>query len=277
MTSVPLRYQQEAYDHHYPQMAKAIEQQLSHPLLCSLYDRLARRILDGSLEGRERGTEGGPLRLLEAGCGEGLVGAAMHRVAAERGLPISYSGTDLSEAGLKLARRILPDANLVCGDATAVVGELPPGSQDIIWAKNLLHHLDDPARFLRHALRAVGTEGRVVIVEPRMWCPVHWVNLMWFRQERYLYSGYRRNLAAFRAADARVLDATPFSWLPYELAFATRFHLLRRLLSTDTPSVIERVSRVDEKLTTALPNLALYMVSVLAPSGSRPLAGASGS
>jgi SAM-dependent methyltransferase len=254
-----LDYQRAAYDDHYPKMAAAVREQLAHPLLCSFYDRLAGLILD-ALPTRT----GAPHRVLEAGCGEGLVASAVQRVARSRGLDVAYTGTDLSAAGIELARSVV-DGAFLPGDATEVVGWLEPGSQDIIWAKNLLHHLEDPAEFLRRALRAVGPDGRVVIVEPRMWCPVHWVNLMWFRQERFLFRGYRRNAAAFAAVGATIVDTTEFGWLPYELALATRFRTPRRLLGMGPGAALDRVTSVDERLTGRLPDLALYMVTVLSP------------
>lgn len=260
-----VEYQRETYDRHYPQMAAAVAQRLSHPLLSSFHDRLARRILDLGLDldaAAPRSPR--PVKLFEAGCGEGLLGAAVQRVAVERGLPFEYTGTDLSVAGVDLARGVLA-GDLVVGDAVRVVSELPPGSQDIVWAKNLLHHLDDPASFLRSALRAVGPEGRVVIVEPRLWCPMNWVWLAWFRKERYAFLGYRRTLAAFRASGATLGKVEPFGWLPYELAFGTRFDLPRRILSSDDPGFLAAVSRLDNRLTATLPNLAFYAVSALSP------------
>jgi SAM-dependent methyltransferase len=248
-------YQRAAYDDHYPKMAAAVREQLAHPLLCSFYDRLGGLILDGLAAGGHRS--------LEAGCGEGLLASAVQRVARARGLDIAYTGTDLSAAGIELARSVV-DGAFVEGDAVDVVAALAAGSQDLIWAKNLLHHLEDPARFLREAMRVVGPDGRVVIVEPRMWCPVHWVNLMWFRQERFLFRGYRRNAAAFAAAGARILSTTEFGWLPYELALATRFRTPRRLLSVGPGPALDRITAVDDRLTARLPDLALYMVTVVA-------------
>jgi SAM-dependent methyltransferase len=250
-----LGYQRAAYDDHYPKMAAAVREQLAHPLLCSFYDRLAGLILDG--------LPAGGRRLLEAGCGEGLVASAVQRVARARKIDVAYTGTDLSAAGIDLARTVV-EGTFVEGDAVDVVAGLSAGSQDLIWAKNLLHHLEDPATFLREAMRVVGPDGRVVIVEPRMWCPVHWVNLMWFRQERFLFRGYRRTTAAFTAAGARTITTTEFGWLPYELALATRFRTPRRLLSMDAGPTLDRITRLDDRLTGKLPDLALYMVTVVA-------------
>ena len=250
-----LGYQRAAYDDHYPKMAAAVREQLAHPLLCSFYDRLAALILDA--------LPAGGRRLVEAGCGEGLVASAVQRVARSRDVAVDYTGTDLSAAGIELARSVVEGA-FVEGDAVAIVAAMGAGSQDLIWAKNLLHHLEDPATFLREAMRVVGPDGRVVVVEPRMWCPVHWVNLMWFRQERFLFRGYRRTAAALTAAGARILSTTEFGWLPYELALATRFRTPRRLLSMGPGPALDRITTLDDRLTARLPDLALYMVTVVA-------------
>lgn len=251
--------QRAVYDDHYPKMAAAVREQLAHPLMRSFYDRLAALLLDALPavpDGRRH-------RLFEAGCGEGLVASAVLRVAAARGLDVAYSGTDLSEAGIELARGAV-EGEFLLGDALEVVSGMESGTQDLLWAKNLLHHLPDPAEFLRQAMRVVGPDGRVVVVEPRMWCPVHWIHLAFFRRERYLWSGYRRNAAAFADAGSRILRTTAFGWLPYEIFLATRFSAPRRLLSMPPGPRLDRISALDDRLTSRVPDLALYMVTVVA-------------
>jgi SAM-dependent methyltransferase len=257
-----ISYQRAAYDDHYPKMAAAVRDQLAHPLLSSFYDRLAGLILDAVPDGRPS-DRSAPVRALEAGCGEGLVASAVQRVARRRGVDLAYTGTDLSAAGIDLARTVV-DGDFVHGDAVEVIDGLAPSSFDLVWAKNLLHHLEDPAELLRRALRVVGPAGRVVVVEPRMWCPVHWVNLMWFRQERFQFRGYRRTAAAFAAAGCRIVATHEFGWLPYELVLATRLAAPRRLLSMGPGPALARISALDDRLTARLPDLALYMVTVLA-------------
>lgn len=250
--------QRAVYDDHYPQMAAAVRDQLRHPLLSSFYDRLAGLILDALPAG---GSEG-PRRLLEAGCGEGLLASAFRRVSGLRGIDLAYTGTDLSTAGIELARSGV-DETFVAGDAVEILAGMEAGSQDLVAAKNLIHHIENPVEFLREAKRVVGPDGRVAIVEPRMWCPMHWINLMWFRQERLAFRGYRRTACAFATAQCEIVRTTEFAWLPYELALATRFNAPRRLLSVGPGPGIDRFTALDERLTSRLPNLALYMVTVV--------------
>ncbi|MFN2504348.1 MAG: class I SAM-dependent methyltransferase [Acidimicrobiales bacterium] len=259
-----LDYQRSFYDEHYPRHAAAVREQLAHPLFRSWNDRLARRVLELGA-GRRRSEE--PLRVYEAGCGEGLIGSALTRVAAERGLPVAYTGSDLSEAALEVAEGAV-DGNFLVGDATAVTAELPVGSQDLVVAKNLLHHIDDPADFLAAAARAVGPGGRVVIVEARLACvPFFLATLIFaYERERYFFKGRRRNLRAISAAGLRIDHEERFSALPYEYALAIRADVFRRLLSTESPATIDRFSRLDDRLAVLLPWLAHYDIWLTSPS-----------
>ena len=254
------RFQQEYYDRHYPERLAAVREQLVHPLFCSFYDRLAERVLDAGLEDRHDLTR--PVRIFEVGCGEGFLGSAVLRVAAQRGLQVEYSGADLSSAALELARPTLGD-DLVVGDAEEVAAALPTGSRDLFIVKNLLHHLEDPASLLREAARVVGGDGRVVVIEARLGGPQFWVfTLTAPRRERYFFLGARRNRAALEAAGFSLVHRQRFSWLPYELLFHIRPGWFRRLLSTGDPAVIERISRLDDRLSATLPWLTSYVVWV---------------
>jgi SAM-dependent methyltransferase len=254
-------YQRTYYDRHYETRAAVTREQLAHPLFRSFHDRMATRILD-QVEGPFEADR--PLRVFEAGCGEGFLGSAILRVAAERGWPVAYSGTDLSEAALDLARPALGD-DLAVGDATEVTASLPSTSRDLFIVKNLLHHLEDPAALLREASRVVGPQGRIAIVEARLGGPQFWVFILTApRRERYFFKGARRNLEAVRSAGLKLVHRERFSWLPYELAFHIRFRLFRRLLGTDAPGTIGRISRLDDRLADAVPWLANYVVWIAA-------------
>ncbi len=254
------RFQQEYYERHYPERVAAVRDQLVHPVFRSFYDRLAQRVLDAGLEGGRTTTA--PVRIFEVGCGEGFLGSAVLRVADARGLPVEYSGADLSAAALELARPALGD-NLVVGDAEEVVAGLPADSCDLFVVKNLLHHLEDPAALLREAARVIGSEGRVVVIEGRLGGPQFWVLTFTApRRERFFFHGARRNRAALARAGFSIVHEQRFSWLPYELLFQIRPGLFRRLLATDDPATIRRISDVDDRLAAAVPSLSSYVIWV---------------
>lgn len=259
MTEDHLDYQRTFYDQHFAKRDAAVRDQLAHPLFRSFNDRVAARVFDVGLPAtRPEGT----VRVFEPGCGDGLLGSALSRTAQARGLELAYTGSDLSQAALELAATVV-SGDFRVGDGTEVLDGLPRHSQDIVVAKNLLHHLDDPAGFLRAAGRALVPGGRVIAFEPRLGCPQFLLfNLLAARRERHYFKGQRRNRDAFARAGFASATCARFSWLPYELAFVIRPPVFRRLFSTDNRATIRRVSDLDDRLTTALPWLACYAVWV---------------
>jgi 2-polyprenyl-3-methyl-5-hydroxy-6-metoxy-1,4-benzoquinol methylase len=255
-----IAFQREFYDQHFAKRSAAVKEQLAHPLLRSFNDRVATHIYD---------VGGGPrshTRVLEVGCGDGLLAASLRNVAEDRGFELAYTGLDLSEASMDLAR---PHVNgeLLAGDATELLSAMAGGSHDIVVAKNLLHHLDDPAGFLRQAGRVVGPTGRVVVFEPNLACPSFLLfNVLAPRRERHYFRGRQRNIRAFADAGLRVERMEQFGWLPYEFAFVIRYPIFRRLFSTDRRATIEKAARADERLTRLLPSVASYCVWSAAPS-----------
>ncbi len=270
MSNAHREYQRNFYDQHFAKREAAVRDQLAHPLFRSFNDRVAQRVFDLGLERPESRVGGRPVTVFEPGCGEGLVASALERMARARGTELAYTGSDLSGAAMELARSAV-DGTFLVGDATEVAATLPAGSQDVVVAKNLLHHLDDPVGFLRQAARVLVPGGRVVAFEPRLGCPQFLLfNLLAARRERHYFEGQRRNRTSFAAAGFRVLDCPRFSWLPYELAFVIRPDWIRRLCSTDDPRTIRRVSDVDDRLAATLGWFSCYAVWVATPLDGEP-------
>ncbi len=253
-------YQRAYYDRHYARRAAAVREQHVHPLFRSFNERSAALVLGAA------GNSVGPLSVFEIGCGEGLLGSAVERLAAEQGRSVTYTGSDLSASALDIAREVVT-GRLLVGDASQVAAQLPPASQDVVVAKNLLHHLDDPAGLLATVMPMLAPGGRVVAFEPRLGCPQFLLfNLLAARRERHYFEGQRRNRAAFTTAGYRVVSCDRFSWLPYELAFVIRPGVFRRLFSTSDPATIAKVSSTDDALAKRLAALACYAVWVGEPA-----------
>jgi len=291
VTNAHREYQQNYYDRTYPRRAAVVGEQLAHPLFRTFNDRLAGRVLDGvgpmpapssastaghAVSGNGSSSNGSssngsgprPLRIFEPACGEGFLGAALLRVAKERGLDLRYSGADLSEAAVELARPTLGD-DLVVGDAAEVTGGLAPGSVDVVIVKNLLHHLEAPADVLREAARVVGPSGRIVILEGRLGCP-HFMLLAALapKREKFYFFGTRRNRAAVAKAGLELVHAERFSFLPYELFLQPRPAVMRRIFSTSDPAALARYTKLDDGLARVMPWWASYWVWVAAPTAS---------
>jgi SAM-dependent methyltransferase len=261
-------FQRAFYDRHFGKRDAAVRQQLAHPLFRSFNDRTARLAFDMGLAAAHARRPREPVRVLEVGCGEGLVADGIHRTADALGVDLAYTGLDVSASAVELARTHV-EGTLLVGDGNAVLAAMEAASHDIVIGKNLLHHLDDPAAFLREAGRVVGVGGRIVIFEPNLGCPQFLLfNALAFRRERHYFKGRRRNVEAFADAGLEIVRTEQFSWLPYELAFVIRYDWFRRLFSTDKPSTIAAVSRADERLAQWLPFLACYTVWSATPTTS---------
>jgi SAM-dependent methyltransferase len=121
-----------------------------NPVVRYLVGRFLRRVSD--LAATER-----PRRVLEVGCGEGVVLATLTaRLPGAR-----FDGLELDETALEQARARCPGARLVRGDGC----ELPFGDQsfDLVVCLEVLEHLPEPARALRE-LRRVARAGCLLSV-----------------------------------------------------------------------------------------------------------------
>jgi ubiquinone/menaquinone biosynthesis C-methylase UbiE len=121
-----------------------------NPVVRYLVGRFLRRVSEVAATER-------PRRVLEVGCGEGIVLATL----AARLPGTRFDGLELDEMALEQARVRCPGAKLVRGDAC----ELPFGDQsfDLVVCLEVLEHLPEPVRALRE-LRRVARGGCLLSV-----------------------------------------------------------------------------------------------------------------
>jgi SAM-dependent methyltransferase len=124
------------------------------------------------------------LRVLEIGCGLGTDGAQFARAGAD------YTGVDLTEASVELARRRfelfeLPGRFQVA-DAEAL--EFADESFDLVYSHGVLHHTPDAAAAVREIHRLLKPKGRAVV--------------MLYHRDSY---NYRVNIRVLRRAGAHLL------------------------------------------------------------------------
>ncbi len=124
------------------------------------------------------------LRVLEIGCGLGTDGARFARAGAV------YTGVDLTEAAVSLARRRfelegLPGEFRVA-DAEAL--EFADGSFDLVYSHGVLHHTPDARAAVREVHRVLAPTGRAVV--------------MLYHRHSY---NYRVNIRLLRRLGARLL------------------------------------------------------------------------
>lgn len=147
-------------------------------------------------------------RIVELGCGSGLLAPALLAMGAR-----SYLGYDLSPVAIEHARRRAAERQL--GDQArfevCAVEALPPLDADIVVSLGLLDWLDDAA--LETVLRAGGNAHYLHAIAERRRSPAQWIHRAYvFVAYGYRSGGYRPRY--YRVDDLRALvrqcDARPF-------------------------------------------------------------------
>ncbi|MFL6229012.1 MAG: class I SAM-dependent methyltransferase [Pyrinomonadaceae bacterium] len=126
------------------------------------------------------------LRVLEIGCGLGTDGAQFARAGAD------YTGVDLTEAAVSLARRNFELQHLPGTFRTADAENLDFADAifDLVYSHGVLHHTPDTARAIREVHRVLKPGGRAVV--------------MLYHRDSY---NYRVNISVLRRAGARLLHS----------------------------------------------------------------------
>ena len=126
------------------------------------------------------------LKVLEIGCGLGTDGAQFAKAGAD------YTGVDLTEAAVELARKRFEISNLPGKFQTADAEnlEFADGSFDLVYSHGVLHHTPDTARAVREIHRVLRPGGRAVV--------------MLYHRDSY---NYRVNISVLRRAGARLLKS----------------------------------------------------------------------
>jgi SAM-dependent methyltransferase len=126
------------------------------------------------------------LKVLEIGCGLGTDGAQFAKAGAD------YTGVDLTEAAVELARKRFEISNLPGKFQTADAENLEFANEsfDLVYSHGVLHHTPDTARAVREIHRVLRPGGRAVV--------------MLYHRDSY---NYRVNISVLRRAGARLLKS----------------------------------------------------------------------
>ena len=102
-------------------------------------------------------------RVLDLGCGEG---ATLYHL----GGPAGAVGVDLFPKKIAFAAQVLPE----CRFLAASVYELPfaRGEFDHLLVRDLIHHLQEPERFVDECARVLAPGGRIDVLEPCRYSPL---------------------------------------------------------------------------------------------------------
>ena len=150
-------------------------------------------------------------RLLDLGCGEGAT--LLHL-----GEPPGATGLDLFPDKIRFAQSRLPRCRFVAGS----VYELPfeAGTFDHLLVRDVIHHLDNPERFVDEAARVLDRGGRFDVLEPCRYNPLILAQALTVRAERgelRSTTGFLTRLlqSRFRVTSTRTLQPFPLHRLVF--------------------------------------------------------------
>lgn len=128
------------------------------------------------------------LKVLEIGCGLGTDGAQFAEAGAD------YTGIDLTEAAVELARRRFELFNLPGTFRTADAENLDFADEsfDLVYSHGVLHHTPETEKAIKEIYRVLRPEGRAVV--------------MLYHRGSY---NYRVNISVLRRAGAHLLKWGP--------------------------------------------------------------------
>lgn len=101
------------------------------------------------------------LRVLDVGCGSGVVGAGLKRAGAREVVGIEYDADAARRAALVLDR-------VLTGDVDTVPLDFAPGSFDLMLCLDVLEHLPYPEATLKRLLPFLGADGTLLVSLPNM-------------------------------------------------------------------------------------------------------------
>ncbi|MBC7225114.1 MAG: class I SAM-dependent methyltransferase [Anaerolineae bacterium] len=139
---------------------------------------------------RSRGTRTAPPRLLDVGCGAGLLLDA----ARERGWEVQ--GVELSPFAAERARK---DLGLSVFQGELAQAGFPAGHFDIVVMRELLEHVPDPLALLQEARRVLREDGVCFVQVPNDLEGIRmrlWRRVWWLIPPLHLYYFERETLAA---------------------------------------------------------------------------------
>ncbi len=162
---------------------------------------------------------GGKARVLDLGCGTGLILEEMARRTFAIGLDFSLKALNFCRSrGIE---------NLVRGDVTRL--PIKDGSVDLVLALDLLEHVEDDRTLLREVLRVLSPEGHILATVPAhqyLWSE-HDEALHHYR--RYSHAEFLKRIRECGFQPIKYSFVISFTWLPIVVfRFAQKF--LRKVI-----------------------------------------------
>jgi SAM-dependent methyltransferase len=144
-------------------------------------------------------------RVLDIGCGEG---ATLRHL----GEPEGATGIDLFEEKIAFAAKALPRCRFVVGSAYEL--PFPDGAFDHVLVRDVVHHLDEPERFVTECARVLGPGGRIDILEPSRGNPLILAHALLVPVERGELRSTMAYISGLLATRFRIVVTNRFQPIP---------------------------------------------------------------
>ncbi len=157
------------------------------------------------------------IRVLDIGCGEG---ATLRHL----GEPEGATGIDLFEEKIAFAAKALPRCRFVAGSAYEL--PFPDGAFDHLLVRDLVHHLDEPERFVTECARVLAPGGRIDVLEPSRGNPMILAHALLVPVERGELRSTTAYISSLLERRFRIMSTNRFQPLPiHRLVFHPSFPL----------------------------------------------------
>jgi SAM-dependent methyltransferase len=144
-------------------------------------------------------------RVLDIGCGEG---ATLHHL----GEPEGATGIDLFGEKIAFAQKALPRCRFVAGSAYEL--PFPDGAFDHVLVRDLVHHLDEPERFVAECARVLVPGGRIDVLEPSRGNPMILAHALLVPVERGELRSTMGYISSLLATRFRIANTNRFQPIP---------------------------------------------------------------
>ena len=196
-------------------------------------------------------------RVLDVGCGEG---ATLYHLGA----PPGAVGLDLFPEKIAFAQQQLP----ACRFVSASAYELPfdRGAFDHVLVRDLIHHLEQPERFIDECARVLAPGGRIDVLEPCRYNPLIALHALTNAAERGELRSTPHFLSSLLARRFTVQALERYQPIPlHRIIFHPR---LGRPRWGEVPWVRGSVAALERGAQRVIPRIAWAYIHVRA--GSRP-------
>jgi SAM-dependent methyltransferase len=174
-------------------------------------------------------------RILDIGCGEG---ATLRHLDEPEGA----TGIDLFGEKIAFAKKALPRCRFVVGSAYEL--PFPDGTFDHVLVRDLVHHLDEPERFVVECARVLGPGGYVDVLEPSRGNPMILAHALLVPVERGELRSTMRYISSLLATRFRIVVTNRFQPIPiHRVIFHPSFPLSLSAAPTGVSRAVDAIER----------------------------------